>query len=220
MNKSKEVEQSEYIKKNCPTNNQGISHRKPIFGVGLNDADYATNPVINGKQIQCPAYRAWRSMVSRGYSAVYHNKRPTYTDVKVCDGWLVFSNFREWWVEHHIDGYQLDKDLLVPNNTIYSPGTCAYVPRWLNLFIIDSGASRGQHKIGVHLCKRNNLYSAKCNGSKIKSRSWLGYFNTENEAHTAWLNRKLEIALELKPEMDEIDLRIYPNVIGIIKSTY
>lgn len=38
--------------------------------------------------------------------------------------------------------------------------------------------------------------------------------------HTAWLNRKLEIALELKPEMDEIDLRIYPNVIGIIKSTY
>ncbi len=94
MNKSKEVEQSEYIKKNCPTNNQGISHRKPIFGVGLNDADYATNPVINGKQIQCPAYKAWRSMVSRSYSAVYHNKRPTYTDVKVCDGWLLFSNFR------------------------------------------------------------------------------------------------------------------------------
>lgn len=154
----------------------------------------------------------------RGYSAVYHNKRPTYINVKVCDEWLIFSNFREWWIEHHIDGYQLDKDLLVPNNMTYSPDTCVYVPRWLNIFIIDSGASRGQHKIGVHLCKRNKLYSAQCNGSKIKSRSWLGYFNTENEAYNAWLNRKLEIALELKPEMDEIDLRIYPNVVDIIKS--
>ena len=30
--------------------------------------------------------------------------------------------------------------------------------------------------------------------------------------------RKLEIASELKPEMDEIDVRIYPNIVNIVKN--
>lgn len=51
-----------------------------------------------------------------------------------------------------------------------------------------------------------------------KKNDNLGYFDNELDAHSAWLTRKLEIALDLKPEMDEIDLRIYLNVVEIIKS--
>lgn len=34
----------------------------------------------------------------------------------------------------------------------------------------------------------------------------------------AWLNYKLSLADKLKPDMDAIDNRIYPNVVTIIKA--
>ena len=46
----------------------------------------------------------------------------------------------------------------------------------------------------------------------------LGYFDTPEAAHLAWRNRKLELALELKPKMDEIDTRIHPRVVEIIRN--
>ena len=52
-----------------------------------------------------------------------------------------------------------------------------------------------------------------------KNTEHLGYFDTPEAAHAAWLKRKLELALELKPKMDEIDLRIYPRVIEIINNS-
>lgn len=47
---------------------------------------------------------------------------------------------------------------------------------------------------------------------------FIGYFDSEDDAYEAWLNRKLEIAFELKPEMDKIDIRIYQCVINIIRN--
>ena len=46
----------------------------------------------------------------------------------------------------------------------------------------------------------------------------LGLFKTPEAAHLAWKARKLELALELKPKMDEIDLRIYPRIVEIINN--
>lgn len=220
MKRSIDSELSEYIRNTYLLNNQSLSQRKLKYGVGNNDADYLTQPVVNGKQIRCPAYKAWDRILMRAYSESYHKNQPTYRNVIVCDEWLTFSNFRKWFIKNHRDGYSLDKDLLVIGNRVYSPDTCIYVPTWLNCFILGSGARRGNFKIGVTWHKYDNKFIAQCHNPKDKGlkSEHLGLFDDEDSAHSAWLTRKLEIALDLKPEMDKIDLRIYPNVVDIINT--
>ena len=186
------------------------------YGFGINDANYVVRPDVNGRQVTCPAYRAWRDMIKRCYSAKLHAMFPTYVDVNVCKEWKSFMAFRAWWIDHHVDGYQLDKDL-IGDGKLYSPETCIYVPQWLNNFTIDSRASRGDFPIGVSYDKRSGKYVARCSNPFGKIER-LGFFDCQDQAHMAWLSRKLEIAAELKPMMDEIDERIYQKVAEIIKN--
>lgn len=218
MIKSKASEFSEYLKENYPANNYSVSFRKPLFGIGINDVNYRISPRIEGKQLKCYAYQTWVGMLERVYDEKQRKDYPTYGDVVVCEEWLTFSNFREWFIENHIDNYQIDKDLLVIGNKIYSPDTCIYTPSWLNSFTIDVGSRRGNYKIGVSWDSTKQKFLSRCSHPKTKIQSTLGRFDNEEQAYLAWLNRKLEIALELKYEMDTIDLRIYPNVVEIIKS--
>lgn len=209
---------SETIRHNYPLTKQSISNRKLIYGVGLNDSDYQTQPNINGSQISCPIYTAWKCMLNRVYNENKARHNIVYNDVTVCSEWLVFSNFRKWFFKKHVDDYKLDKDLLIIGNKTYSPNTCIYVPTWLNCFVINCTSSRGKYKVGVYLNKRDKLFVAQCSNPTSKKRERLGSFKNEDDAYNAWLKRKLELALELKPKIDAIDLRIYPNVVEIIKN--
>lgn len=191
-----------------------ISGRGLVYGVGVNDADYVFDTTINGRRVRCPAYRSWMRMLTRCYSEKFHHRSPTYAGVKVCDEWLSFMAFRKWWVENHVDGWQLDKDLL-SDNRIYSPEVCIFVPSWLNTFTIDSGAARGEWPIGVSFDRRGRKFESRCRHPFGKNE-YLGLFSTPDEAHAAWLARKLEIAHELKNRMDDIDTRIFQRIIEII----
>ena len=185
-----------------------------VYGVGVNDADYVVEPIINGRRVRCPAYMSWMRMLERCYSAKCHSRYPTYIGVEVCDEWLSFMAFRKWWVENQVDGWQLDKDLL-SDNGIYSPEACIFVPNWLNSFTIDCGAVRGEWPIGVCFDSRRRKFESQCR-HPFGKREYLGYFSTPDEAHAAWLARKLEIANELKNLMDDIDTRIFQRIIEII----
>lgn len=44
-----------------------------------------------------------------------------------------FSNFAEWFDKHHVEGWELDKDILVSGNRTYSPETCCFVPHEINV---------------------------------------------------------------------------------------
>ena len=121
-------------------------------------------------------------------------------------------------MENQVDGWQVDKDLL-SDAGIYSPETCIFVPQWLNLLTTDSGASRGKWPIGVSYHDGASRFRAQCRNPITRKGEHLGLFTTPEEAHLAWLKRKLELAIELKPKMDEIDLRIYPRVIEIINNS-
>ena len=79
-----------------------------IFGIGVNDYDGHVR--INGKIIK--SYDVWHSMIERCYSKKSHKKRPTYIGCKVHKEWLYFSNFKKWFDENYIEGYELDKDIL------------------------------------------------------------------------------------------------------------
>ena len=192
--------------------------RKPLYGIGINDADYMTRPTVNGVQLWDPAYRAWVNMLKRAYCERYQEKRPTYVEVTVCKEWHSFSAFRVWWLENYREGFSLDKDLLVVGNREYGPESCVYIPGWINTFTIDCGASRGALPIGVCLHKQTGKYQSQCGNPTTGKNRCLGCFTTPEAAHEAWLKRKLELAAQLKPEMDAIDKRIYPNVVTIIKA--
>ena len=212
------VKLSLHIEASYPANKMSIANRKPLFGVGINDAHYATHPMVNGKTIEDPAYGAWSSMMLRAYCKKYHDRWPTYVGVTVCEEWHSFSAFRAWWLDNYRESFSLDKDLLVVGNREYSPDACIYVPGWLNTFTVDCGASRGELPIGVSIHKQTGKYRAKCRNPITGKKHSLGYFNAPEAAHEAWLRYKLELADQLKPEMDAIDQRIYPNVISIIKA--
>lgn len=185
-----------------------------VYGVGVNDAGYIVRPTIDGKPVECKAYRSWLGMLARCYSHKWHHMYPTYIGVKVCDEWLSFMTFRNWWVENQVDGWQLDKDLLTDDG-IYSPDTCIFVPRWMNTFTTDHAAARGEWPIGVCYHKITRKFLARCR-HPLGKQGHIGLFSTPEAAHAAWLTRKLEIANELKHLMDDIDARIFPRVIEII----
>ena len=175
---------------------------KLVCGVGVNDADYsiAKHAIIGGKRVivwTCPFYRTWKSMLERCYSEKFHQKRPTYRGCKVCDEWLIFSNFKRWMETQDWQGKDLDKDLLMAGNKVYSPEACIFVDQTVNKFVTDNGAARGEYMIGVCWHKRDHKFEAKCCNPFTGTRDYLGRFTNELDAHLAWKARKHELACAL-----------------------
>lgn len=170
---------------------------KLVFGVGINDADYAINPRAKGKRVMCPFYQAWQSMVRRCYSEKYQDKHPTYIGCSVCSQWLTFSNFKSWMEKQDWVDKELDKDIIIEGNKLYSPETCVFVSAMTNTFIIDGGAKRGEWPLGVAFHKRDKKFRAQCRNPFTNKYEYLGNFTCPNEAHLAWRSRKHELACHL-----------------------
>ena len=181
--------------------------KKTVFGVVVNDADYVvqqfeTIGYLDGKIKQklvwfCPYYRSWKNMLDRCYSAKKHERNPAYKGCTVSKEWLTFSVFKAWMSTQDWEGKHLDKDLLFQGNKIYGADTCVFVTRAVNNFTLDRGAARGEFLIGVFWHKQSKKFQSKCNNPFTKKLEHLGLFTSEQEAHEAWLKRKLELAHEL-----------------------
>lgn len=182
---------------------------KLTFGVGVKDN---TEPLvkkefINNKWVKswtCPYYSKWKDMLMRCYSDKFQEKHPTYKGCLVCDEWLVFSNFKKWminqdWVDKH-----LDKDIKIPNNKIYSPDTCLFVPPKLNLFMCNNRKGL----LGVNYHKRDKVFGANVNNPITGKIEFLGNFKSESEAHHAWKARKLQLLQDLCISL-KVDVDIY-----------
>lgn len=67
----------------------------------------------------------------------------------------------------------------------------------VNSFTLDRGNSRGEHKIGACWHKATGKYTANCSNPLTGRLEHLGLFLSEDEAHKAWLDKKLEHAYAL-----------------------
>lgn len=161
--------------------------RKLIHGVGIND--YDGHVKINGEHIA--SYACWLHVLKRCYSEKSLIKHPAYLGCSVSDEWRYFSKFKAWFDENYIEGYEIDKDLLVHGNKVYSKDTCCFIPQELNKALIRQNNKRGEYPIGVYFKKSSNKYVAQIN-TMYKLSRWVGAYDTFEEAFNAYKIAKEE----------------------------
>lgn len=158
------------------------------------------------------AYRAWTDMLRRCYDPKHSSRFPTYIGRSVSNEWLFFPTFNAWYDENYVEGWQLDKDLLVSDNKVYSPHTCVFVPQPLNVLFNDSGRARGEFPLGVDLHKQSGKFRAQLKiDGKVKH---LGLFDYADEAHQAYLTAKKENVIRVANIWkDKIPIKLYDALI-------
>ena len=176
-----------------------------VCGVGVIGAKHPVT--INN--VLTKEYVLWVHMLQRCYSDSSKKKRPTYEGCEVSDNFKSYEYFYEWCqnqIGFGIQSFELDKDLLVKGNKVYSEDTSIFIPAEINLLLTKRTASRGKYLIGVCWHKRGKAFVARVNKGKGK-RENLGSFNTELEAFNAYKKAKeffvKEQANEWKSQIDE-----------------
>jgi hypothetical protein len=153
----------------------------------------------------------WNNMYTRCYSDKYHERSPQYTDCSICDEWLDDKQSFYDWVEENFytvgdEQIDLDKDILVKGNKIYSPDTCIFAPHSINTYFEN--------------LTREPVYLQKLN--KYRMDIWiedrnvrLGYFDSEEEAKKMYIRHK-EAAILAKADLlqDRIPRALYNAMIN------
>ena len=130
-----------------------------VHGVGILGVKYQSK--ING--VHTKEYELWCRMLQRCYSDTYQKKRPTYIGCGVSDNFKSYEYFYEWCNEQigfDNEGWQLDKDLLIKGNKVYSENTCIFIPKEINSLLVKCTNSRGKHLIGVCWHNTNKAFVA------------------------------------------------------------
>lgn len=154
----------------------------------------------------------WRSMLKRCYNEEFQKRRTTYIGCLVSEDWHNFQNFAKWFHENYnpeyMQDWQLDKDILVRGNKVYSAETCCFVPPHINTLFITGKAGRGEYPIGVDKRGREKFKAHISRGKGLAEL--IGYFKTPEEAFQAYKTAKEIYIKEVADKWkDKIDNRVY-----------
>jgi hypothetical protein len=169
----------------------------PIYGVGINDADYEVGKNINGKLVLCVYYSRWTSMLERCYKSKFIK-----SDCVVDEEWHRFMAFREWMMSQDWKGKCLDKDLLFPGNNVYSKKTCVFVPHQLNN-LIKTHKNNSKYPTGVDLTASGFRATISIN----RKQKYLGHFDNPEEASKTYRKEKRLILLQEIEKYDDIRIK-------------
>lgn len=100
-----------------------------------------------------------KKIESRHYAMVYrcdHNVAG-YETTTISDEWRKLEVYCNWIEENFVEGWEVDKDILSPNNAnkCYSSETCLMVPREINALFRSSKSKYGK---GVYYDERDKKY--------------------------------------------------------------
>ena len=155
-------------------------------------------------------YKTWAGMLKRCYCEQQIKKDKVYVNCVVCEEWHNFQNFAEWFENNYYEieneEMNLDKDILIKGNKIYSPNTCIFVPRTINSIFTKNNKARGELPIGVDI--KNNKFRSRCR--TIYKEVYLGMFNTAEEAFNAYKTFKENYIKQVANEYkDKIPYKLY-----------
>jgi hypothetical protein len=152
-------------------------------------------------------YKTWHNMLGRCF--IPKRMRGSYEGITCCKEWLNFQNYAQWYKDNYYEvrneRMEIDKDILVKGNKVYSPEFCVFLPQRINLLLINRKNHRGKTLLGTRH-NDNGTFSAHAVGSDEKSQ-YLGTFPTEIEAFNAYKefreNVFKEVAEEYKGEIPD-----------------
>lgn len=142
------------------------------------------------------AYFVWFDMLKRCYDNKYLVKFPTYIGCEVCEDWHNYQIFADWYDKNYYtienQKVQLDKDILIKHNKIYSPDTCVFLPEEINYIILGRNKSRGKYPIGVYLHSDGKKFVAQCHDIN-KNMIYLGMYDTPQKAFSVYKKYKEKV---------------------------
>ena len=144
----------------------------------------------------CVEYVTWKDMLERCYSEKDKNDHMSYFGIsEVCDEWHNFQNFAKWHDENYYEVNErlhLDKDILIPGNTLYTPDRCLLIPQRINELFTCKVNGNGL-PVGITKTAKGK-YNARYNEEK------LGTFDTLEEAFEKYAQKKEETIKRIADE--------------------
>lgn len=140
-------------------------------------------------------YKAWINMLQRCYVDMKGKYAAYYGIVKVCEEWLNFQNFAEWYESHYYDipneRLHIDKDIKSSKCKLYSPDTCILIPQSINEVVRDNYRKSKDFDLPVTIRRGNNGYQVSFRGEKF------GEYNTVDECLEKYNEKKINYIKEL-----------------------
>ena len=181
---------------------------KLVYGVGISEkGEFKRTVATVDKRVATKEYRLWKGLLERCYSEKYQQKRPTYLGCSVSEDFKYFQRFAKWCqrqIGFGLDGYHIDKDILICGNRVYGEDTCVFVPSSINLALIKCNAARGDCPVGVSWNKQSQKYIAQCNTGDGCGPKYLGSFSTPEAAHTIYKAFKEVLIKQLASEYQHV----------------
>lgn len=180
----KEFKKGEVKNPNVPT----------VYGVGIVGDKYPTS--INKEKTK--EYETWKTIIKRCYSENKREKNKTYEDCKVSEEWKYFPNFYEWIINQpnyekwkNNKNWHIDKDIIKQGNKIYDSKYCCLVPNYINVLVRKKKERKSNLPVGV--VKNGNKYSSFCSNPINKKKTYLGTFDTPEEAFQSYKKYREEL---------------------------
>lgn len=187
---------------------------KLVRGVGYNSADRRKALGLPYHETTCRSHQRWLDMLTRCYAS----SATAYIGCTVCRKWHDFQEFADWFTAQPYAGeadVELDKDILDPLNTVYSPEFCSLVPRVINQMFRITRSQRGKLPIGVTTGPRDQGFVARI--SKHGKQVYLGKFDDINAAFEAHKAAHKDYCNELAEKYDGL---ISTRVIERLRTYY
>ena len=182
-----------------------------VHGVGIVGEESSRDS--NGNKLK--EYFLWNHMLTGCYGKKAKLKLPSYEDCTASTNFKYFPYFKDWCskqIGFGNEGWQLDKDILVKGNKIYSEDTCCFVPAEINSVFIKCDRSRGEYPLGVNYHKATRKFVAQISYRKIKTH--LGLYDTAEDAFKAYKKSKEKLIKSLADKyMDVLDPRVYKAMV-------
>ena len=176
-----------------------------MYGVGV------LGGVVSNEERSSKVYTSWSNMLKRCYSVKESAQRSSYEGCCVSNNFSNYQYFKNWYnnqIGRDHDGWNLDKDLLVKGNKVYSEDFCVLLPKEINNALTQRKAYRGEYPVGVGYKPLRKQYRARCN--KFGKNVHLGWFSTAEDAFYAYKKAKELYLKELANKWrDQIDPRVY-----------
>lgn len=142
--------------------------------------------------IQTIQYTKWIGMLTRCNPNEFSNKNISYKICEISKDWHNFQNFGNWFDKNYYtvkdEKMNLDKDLLIKGNKIYSAETCIFLPAQINILLINNKIKRGIYPLGVTYKNDTNKYIARM--QRFSKSIYLGSYNTPEKAFEVYKKHK------------------------------